>query len=269
MTLSIILSLFLFSSDSDSTVFKATYKYDFKMFKTTNITRNKGRATLLIGDQSSTFLDAPMEERIAINSNSTLSADQRSKQLLSLNASIVQYIVHKDFQTKKTIMSEVMSKTNVGYECGLMDSEGWHIQEDTTTISGYMSQKATRSFGGREWTAWYAPEIPISDGPHKFAGLPGLITKLSSDDKEYSYQLLGFMKEKKRIFFDLSKIQMISPKRYRDIEKQKADELILSMKNNLKSFIGKKDGVSISQDEISEELRREVADYNYLEKELP
>lgn len=52
----------------------------------------------------------------------------------------------------------------------------WEIEEDTVqTILGYECHKATTKFRGREWIVWYADAIPMSLGPWKLNGLPGLI----------------------------------------------------------------------------------------------
>lgn len=54
----------------------------------------------------------------------------------------------------------------------------WKISREKTDIAGY---KATKAEGvmmdSIPVTAWYAPEIPIKDGPTSLAGLPGLIIK--------------------------------------------------------------------------------------------
>ncbi|MEG1650143.1 MAG: GLPGLI family protein, partial [Rikenellaceae bacterium] len=47
---------------------------------------------------------------------------------------------------------------------------------------------------GREYEAWFTTEIPISEGPWKFYGLPGLIAKLHDKQKHYSFELIGFQK---------------------------------------------------------------------------
>ncbi len=67
----------------------------------------------------------------------------------------------------------------------------WTISGETSTIKGYQIQKATTSFGGRNWIAWFAPEIPYSDGPYKFSGLPGLILKLHDTRNHYLFELVS------------------------------------------------------------------------------
>lgn len=46
---------------------------------------------------------------------------------------------------------------------------------ETEVYYGYECRKATCTFRGRKWTAWYAPELPYEYGPWKLNGLPGLI----------------------------------------------------------------------------------------------
>ncbi|HAJ98703.1 MAG TPA: hypothetical protein DCM62_01625 [Bacteroidales bacterium] len=68
----------------------------------------------------------------------------------------------------------------------------WQILPDTMKVFGYAVQKATTSFAGRDWVAWFAPEIPISDGPYKFNGLPGLIVLLHDTRNHFRFSLSSF-----------------------------------------------------------------------------
>lgn len=70
----------------------------------------------------------------------------------------------------------------------------WELRGDTSTICGYKTQKATCNFGGRSWVAWFAPELPYSDGPYKFNGLPGLIVKVSDTRNHYDFELISINK---------------------------------------------------------------------------
>lgn len=56
----------------------------------------------------------------------------------------------------------------------------WTLCEDTTSILGMECKKATTNFRGRYWEVWYTEEIPISQGPWKLCGLPGMILKANS-----------------------------------------------------------------------------------------
>ena len=52
------------------------------------------------------------------------------------------------------------------------------IKGETKTINGFVCKKATLHFRGSDVIAFYTEEIPISFGPWKFKGLPGLILEL-------------------------------------------------------------------------------------------
>jgi len=68
----------------------------------------------------------------------------------------------------------------------------WKISKDTLSFSGLKCQKATASFGGRNWIAWFAPELPFPNGPWKLNGLPGLIIDAYDEKKEVVFQFAGF-----------------------------------------------------------------------------
>lgn len=68
----------------------------------------------------------------------------------------------------------------------------WEILSDSTmTLLDYECIMARTSYHGRDWTVWFAPEIPVQDGPWKFAGLPGLILKATESAGIYSFTANG------------------------------------------------------------------------------
>lgn len=57
----------------------------------------------------------------------------------------------------------------------------WKLYKtDSKLIAGYKCFKAGLRWRGRDYTAYYTPEIPTSFGPYKFKGLPGLILSIQS-----------------------------------------------------------------------------------------
>lgn len=76
----------------------------------------------------------------------------------------------------------------------------WALQEGDTLIAGYSCHKATTRFRGRDYTAWYCESIPLSYGPYKFRGLPGLILCLYDSLRDYSYTLVGFQRVSEPIY---------------------------------------------------------------------
>lgn len=74
----------------------------------------------------------------------------------------------------------------------------WKLSDEKqSTVAGYPCKKATTHFAGRDYEAWYTLEIPISDGPYKFNGLPGLIVEIEDTKGEHRFLLTDFKKVKK------------------------------------------------------------------------
>lgn len=74
----------------------------------------------------------------------------------------------------------------------------WEVDDETQTVAGYLCQKATCKFRGREYTAWFSMDIPVSNGPWKLGGLPGLILKAYDKDKLYSFECVGIEHHKQK-----------------------------------------------------------------------
>ena len=62
----------------------------------------------------------------------------------------------------------------------------WLLHPETRQIAGHQCQRATCLFRGREWTAWYATDLPVPEGPWKLRGLPGLI--MYAHDKNHEHE---------------------------------------------------------------------------------
>ncbi|MCX8532438.1 GLPGLI family protein [Chryseobacterium luquanense] len=70
----------------------------------------------------------------------------------------------------------------------------WKIGKEKSKVLGYDVQKATTIFHGRKWNVWFAPELPIQDGPHELCGLPGLIVKAEDSKGDHQFTLIGTKK---------------------------------------------------------------------------
>ncbi|WP_153391404.1 GLPGLI family protein [Chryseobacterium vaccae] len=102
-------------------------------------------------------------------------------------------------QSQQTLKRKINTNNNLNYVQIMMmpyyyvyesnDPIKWKIENKTKTLGSYKIQKATTYFGGRNWTAWFTPDIPISESPYKFRGLPGLILAVEDSQQHFTYQL--------------------------------------------------------------------------------
>lgn len=71
------------------------------------------------------------------------------------------------------------------------NGQDWTLQGDTASFLGHQCQKAMCHWRGRDYIAWFAPDIPIRRGPWKFGGLPGLIMKVHDVDSLYVFEAVA------------------------------------------------------------------------------
>ena len=140
---------------------------------------------------------------------------------------ISQFVMHRDknrWRTEQFNLHALLGETFIGYpHSGMLtqvvnlDAAGvfqyvesipklkWEISPRTKTIMGYDCQCATVTFRGREYEAWFTSDIPLSYGPWKFQGLPGLILEVKDSKNEYHFTANGIEKvdgKKDRTMYD-------------------------------------------------------------------
>lgn len=98
------------------------------------------------------------------------------------------------FRSKPENMMTVYDKagmTEFGYYTEPLGEIQWEISDSTKTVLGYECMMATANYHGREWTAWFTPEVPIQEGPWKLTGLPGLILEATESTGQHSFIATG------------------------------------------------------------------------------
>ena len=86
-----------------------------------------------------------------------------------------------------------------------LEQPQWDIIADSTKqILNYDCQMARCKFKGRTWTAWFAADIPLDNGPWKLCGLPGLILRAYDSKQQYIFDCVGMKqaKEDENITYD-------------------------------------------------------------------
>nr|WP_199162129.1 GLPGLI family protein [Elizabethkingia sp. ASV34] len=96
-------------------------------------------------------------------------------------------VIHKP---ASNIYEEYDLLENSAFKLRSEDSQTWKLSDDKKVIKNLTLQKATSTWGGRNWTAWFAADLPFQEGPYRFHGLPGLIVELYDEQNDYHFNLV-------------------------------------------------------------------------------
>lgn len=98
--------------------------------------------------------------------------------------------IYKDMVNSKMLRLENFMKNYIIDE--EMPALNWNMTEETKNIQELVCQKATTSFRGRNYTAWFTNQLPYNNGPWKLGGLPGLIVEAYDDEKQVVFKFESF-----------------------------------------------------------------------------
>ena len=104
----------------------------------------------------------------------------------------IHYLIEEFGNPKKVYITDQLGSDNFR----VFDARKikWKILSEKQMIGKYPAQKAEAQMYGRKWTAWFATEIPIQDGPYKFHGLPNLIVKIEDQTGTHTFALEAVQK---------------------------------------------------------------------------
>ncbi|MDE6379016.1 MAG: GLPGLI family protein [Muribaculaceae bacterium] len=105
--------------------------------------------------------------------------------------------IFKNYPSGKLTHTEKICMDWFRYEEDMPKLE-WELTDSVTNVLGYECQSAKCSFRGREWTAFYTEDIPLTEGPWKLYGLPGLIMKASDENGHYTFECIGIKSKANR-----------------------------------------------------------------------
>jgi GLPGLI family protein len=94
----------------------------------------------------------------------------------------------------------------------------WKLLDETKKLNNFLCQKASCDFRGRTYTAWFTIDIPVSLGPWKLNGLPGLILEAydSKNQVHFYAEVISFNSNytiEEKLFLNK---KFISPKESRE-----------------------------------------------------
>ena len=108
----------------------------------------------------------------------------------------ITYQIYKNYPTGKVTTTDRIVTTNILCE-EKNDRPQWQLLPDTATVLSYPCRKGVCTFKGRSYTAWYTLDIPVSEGPWKLYGLPGLILKATDNRGHFTFTCTGLEQGKK------------------------------------------------------------------------
>lgn len=151
------------------------------------------------------------------------------------------------------------------------DTQKWNLSQEKKNVKNLSLQKAITTWGGRNWTAWFAEEIPFQEGPYKFHGLPGLIVEIYDDKKNYHFELVRSekIKEEENQFIEMSeKLGIpITWEKYKTAKLKYYESPVNFIKNSAENSeqLYLNDGTIVNSKnskEIDEQLRNSIRKYN-------
>ena len=99
------------------------------------------------------------------------------------------YYVYKNYPQAGQQTVDYASMELLQYEEPM--GQEWNLVEGETVMLEHPCQKATCHYHDKTWTAYYATDIPIPEGPWKLCGLPGLILKAYDSDGAFIFNCIG------------------------------------------------------------------------------
>ncbi|MFA6335745.1 MAG: GLPGLI family protein [Bacteroidales bacterium] len=245
----------------DSANIKITYRLTYLKDSTQTNNKYSDVQTLLIGSHTSKYFSQQY-----VDHNNYLKTYQSKAQSVSgVPKGTLGIEIYKDFKNNKLTTTDL--NTDIGgsflYKEDLPQI-AWIILNESLTILSYPCQKATTTFRGRKFEAWFTTGVPINNGPWKFGGLPGLILKVSDTQKNYIFECIGIesLSKKEPIkFYETG---------YKELSREEYNQLLKKYHKNTIPFVKARGGKVLVFHELSgeiEELKTQSFPYNPLEKE--
>lgn len=180
----------------DKANYQVTYDYTYALDAKKPDDTRSGVTLLQIGDRYNRFCDYYhflFDAVIDDGARGKLSAGEVTARSLGT--------LSKEKFPESIIFDKKKQKETIQRTAGLMQvyqydeafpALQWEMLEGDTVIAGYACSKARTSLFGRDYIAWYAPEINLPYGPYKFNGLPGLVFRVTDTQANFDFTLSGF-----------------------------------------------------------------------------
>lgn len=197
------------------------YQIKFLMDSTKVDDVEEGQTVLRVSDRYALFTDY---YRVLHDSINDLCAESRKNaqkfkvtwdSLSTKRCYLLQFLSVIDLEKSvATVQWDVLRKYQ--YEQPVPDFK-WKLAAGDTLILDKFCKKATCSYAGRNYVAWYTEEVNLPYGPYIFGGLPGLIMYLHDTKYNWVFTCNGIEKATK-----LRDMYLYKDKRYQKTTREKA-----------------------------------------------
>ncbi|PQA94980.1 GLPGLI family protein [Chryseobacterium piscicola] len=196
-------ALLLFSFLFSFSQYRFHYKYSFipDSNKRDSIVQDIMTLDVDLSKKESNFYNDAKRYNDSILSKNGATAVQRLF-FLQHNSNLT-YNISKDLLKDKIIYHTVYSAIRM--KITEKKRPKWVLVAEEKRIGDYLCQKAETNYKGRNWIAWFTKEVPVSEGPYKFSGLPGLIVEIYDEQKNHEFSLIEVKKNKIAELHDFSK----------------------------------------------------------------
>lgn len=144
------------------------------------------------------------------------------------------WIISKNRDLNKISIYDKIGKISGKYDFDIVLD--WEILDSTRIIENYNCILAKTQYAGRNYYSWFCPELPISDGPYIFSGLPGLIMEISDTKMHYSFKILSIEKYSIPVlnpYFSESRATSFKRADFLNMRKQRQKDPINYIENSL------------------------------------
>lgn len=93
----------------------------------------------------------------------------------------------------------------------------WKLSNKTKILDGYVCHKAIGVFRGRKYNVWFSSQIPLSLGPWKLGGLPGLIFEAIDSTGNVSFRLVSIKNKKGKLSLGVPNLKKITWSEYKKL----------------------------------------------------
>lgn len=179
----------------DKALFNVHYLTQYKLFAEDKRLRDT-EMVLEVGHRKACFYNrwARIREHI-VDSLSRVNADENEMYRLVNNypSPGLHYCIYENCTSSgKRIVTDQMIQ-DFYYEEEI-EYPQWTIERQDSVLLGYKCTAATCEYRGRRWTAFYTSELPVSEGPWKLKGLPGLVLYAVDSSGVFSFKAISIVK---------------------------------------------------------------------------